>query len=222
MQIPKAEQPVVDKAIGSAVESGMLWLLSGPASIFAEPIPPGILNANAKLCAPPEMIGAPEILAENLPGAWKDGETSALSIATALSVKAGKTLPWKTIRDVITAAINARFVELTEDSQPWPNDFSAAQFVKFKAVAGGRERDRREREERVPGVLQATAELTSSQIQDLGDIVDKLTQIKAKTNTPIKFFVRLEVGDGKTKPSDQVTKEINSILTGVKDDFEVR
>ena len=60
-----------------------------------------------------------------------------------------------------------------------------------------------------------------SQIQDLGDIVDKLTQIKAKTNTPIKFFVRIEVGDGKAKPTDQVTKEINAILKGVKDDLEV-
>ena len=142
MQIPKAEQPVVDKAISSAVETGVLWLLSGPASIFGEPIPPGVLNANAKLCAPPEVIGAPEILAENLPDAWNDGEASGLSIATALSVKAGKTLPWKTVRDVITAAINARFVELTQDSQPWPNDFSAAQFVKLKAPTGGQTKRR--------------------------------------------------------------------------------
>ena len=220
MQIPKAAQLVVDKAICAAVESGILWLLSGPASILGEPIPAGIMNANARLCAPPAVIGAPEILAENLPEAWKDGETSGLSIATALSVKAGKTLPWKTVRDVITAAINARFIELSEDSQPWPNDFSAAQFVKFKATTGGRQRGGREEgEEHVPGVLQATAELSPSQIQDLGDIVDKLTQIKAKTNTPVRFFVRIEVGDSKTKPTDQVTKDINTLLKQVKDDF---
>lgn len=223
MQIPKAAQSVVDKAISAGVEAGLLWLLSGPASILGEPIPAGILNANARLCAPPAVIGAPEILPENLPGAWEDGETSALSIATALSVKAGKTLPWKTIRDVITAAINARFVELTGDSLPWPNDFSAAQFVKFKATTGGRQRGgREEEEERIPGVLQATAELSPSQIQDLGDIVDKLTQIKAKTNTSLRFFLRIEVGDGKTKPTEQVTKEINTLLKGVKDDLEVK
>ena len=35
MQIPKAAQSVVDKAISAAVESGILWLLSGPASILA-------------------------------------------------------------------------------------------------------------------------------------------------------------------------------------------
>ena len=78
MQIPKAAQSVVDKAISAAVEAGLLWLLSGPASILGEPIPAGILNANARLCGPPAVIGAPEILAENLPGAWKDGETSGI------------------------------------------------------------------------------------------------------------------------------------------------
>jgi hypothetical protein len=221
-QIPKATQSVVDAAIGSAVESGILWLLSGPASVLGEPIPAGVLNPSAVLRSPPDPIGAPEILAENLPQAWTDGEATGLSISTALSVKAGRTLPWKTVRDVISAAINARFIELTQDSQPWPNDLSAAQFVKFKAVTGARERDRRERDERVPGILQATAELSPSQIQDLGDIVDKLTQIKAKTNTPIKFFVRIEVGDGKTAPSDQIMKDINTVLKEVKDDLEVK
>jgi hypothetical protein len=221
LQIPKADPSVIDKAVNAAVESGILWLLSGPASVLSEPIPAGVLNPSATLRPPPEPVGAPEILAENLPQAWTDGEASALSISTALSVKAGRTLPWKTVREVITAAINARFIELTQDSQPWPNDLSAALFVKFKAVTGARERDRRERDERAPGILQATSELSSSQIQDLGDNVDKLTQIKAKSNTPIKFFVRIEVGDGKAKPTDQVTKEINAILKGVKDDLEV-
>ncbi len=223
MQIPKAEQSVVDKAISSAVESGVLWLLSGPASIFGEPIPAGVLNPNAKLCAPPEVIGAPEILAENLPDAWKDGEASGLSIATALSVKTGKTLPWKTVRDVITAAINARFVELTQDSQPWPNDFSAAQFVKLKAPTGGKQRRRPDEPDApIPGVLQATAELDTFQIQNLGDVASKLMEIRAKTRTPVKVFVRIEVGDGKIIPTTQVTKEINTLLKDVKEDFEVK
>lgn len=223
MQIPKAAQSVVDKAINAGVEAGLLWLLSGPASILGEPIPAGILNANARLCAPPAVIGAPEILAENLPEAWKDGETSGLSIATALSVKTGKTLPWKTVRDVISGAINARFLEPTEDSQPWPCDFPSAQFVKFKATTGSKEtRGAGGETSRVSGVLEANAELSPSQIQDLGDIVDKLTQIKAKTNTPLRFFVRIEVGDGKTKPSAQIIKDINAILKGVKEDLEVK
>jgi len=94
VHIPKTEQSVIDKAISEAVEKGILWLLSGPASLLAEPIPPGILNPTAILSAPPIIIGAAEVLPENVPDAWQDGQTSALSISTVLSVKTGKTLPW--------------------------------------------------------------------------------------------------------------------------------
>lgn len=44
-----------------------------------------------------------------------------------------------------------------------------------------------------------------------------MTEIKAKTNTP-----KIEVGEGKTKPPLQVTNEINALLRGIKDDFEVK
>jgi hypothetical protein len=108
MPIPKAVQAVVEKAISAAVEGGSLWLLSGPASILAEPIPPGVLNPSARLSAPPAVIAPAEILPENLPSPWKGGAASGLSIATALSVRVGKTLPWKTVRDSINAALQAR------------------------------------------------------------------------------------------------------------------
>lgn len=98
--------------------------------------PTGVLNIAAKLCGPPSIIAAAEILPENLPEAWKDDVSSGLSIATALSVKGGKTLPWKTVRDVITSALHARFLELTKDSQAWPCDFPSAQFVRLKLAAG--------------------------------------------------------------------------------------
>jgi hypothetical protein len=129
MQIPKAARAVVDKAISAAVENGTLWLLSGPASILGEPIPLGILNEKAILCAPPAVIAPAEIMPENLPDAWKDGTASALSIATSLSMRTGKTLPWKTIRDVLNAALQSRFLALTDDSGSWPCEFPSAQFV---------------------------------------------------------------------------------------------
>ena len=37
-----------------------------------------------------------------------------------------------------------------------------------------------------------------------------LLEIKNKSNTPIHFKIRIEMGDGKTKPSDEVTKEANN------------
>ena len=84
MRIPKASPPITEKAISSAVEGGSLWLLSGPASILGEPIPAGVLNANARLGPPPSVIAAAEILPENLPEAWKKDAATGLSIAVGL------------------------------------------------------------------------------------------------------------------------------------------
>jgi hypothetical protein len=224
MQIPKAGQAVVDKAIGAAVENGTLWLLSGPASILGEPIPAGVLNANAKLCPPPVVIAPAEILQENLPDAWKNDTASGLSITTALSMKVGKTLPWKTVRDVISGALQARFLELTEDSQGWPCDFPSAQFVKFKVPAGitGGVTAGTIITGGITKLLVASAELEPSQVQDLGDIIPKLLEIKTKANAPIRFLVRIEMGDGKTLPSDEAVKEANALLKSVKEDLKFR
>ena len=91
--MPKAGQEVVEKAVAAAVESGSVWLLSGPASVLGEPIPAGVLTSAATLSTPPAPIGAAEILPENLPSAWQGEESNALAVATGLSQKAGKTLP---------------------------------------------------------------------------------------------------------------------------------
>ena len=221
MQIPKASQETVGKAISAAVESCILWLLSGPASILGEPIPAGVLNANARLCAPPEVIAAAEILPENLRDAWKDERASGLSIATALSVKAGKTLPWKTVRDVISAALQARFLELAEESQAWPCDFPSSQFVKFK-VSGGMEEGWGEPVKPAAAVLTASAELEPAQVQDLGDIVPKLLEIRTKGKVPLRFHVRIEMGDGQVVPPAEAAKEANTLLRSVKEGLELQ
>jgi len=224
MQIPKANQAVLEQAIATSVENGSLWLLSGPASILGEPIPTGVFNANAKLCVPPSSIAAPEILPENLPDAWKGNVCTGLSIASALSLKAGKNLPWKTVRDVISAALQARFIQIAEEtSSAWPCDFPAAHLVKFNVTTG------------IPGVvadtgggqylknvLVASAELEPSQVQDLGEIMPGLLKIKAKANTPIRFHVDIEVGDGKTPPSKEAANAFNKVLKKVKEDFQLQ
>lgn len=216
MAIPKASQPVVENAISAAVENGTLWLLSGPASILAEPIPAGILNVNAKLCAPPAAIAAAEILPENLPDAWKDSLSSGLSVATSLSQRAGKTLPWKTVRDVISAGLQARFLEIAEGT--WPCDFPLSQFAKFKEKVGAPPPPPPPSSS---GILVAEDELEAVQIQDLGDIIPKLLEIKAKANIPLRFHLRIELGDGKTKPTDEIAKSVNALLNNVKEGFEV-
>ncbi len=224
VQIPKAIGATIEKAIGESVEVGTTWLLSGPASILSEPVPAGLLNAQAKLCVPPSPIAAAEILPENLPSAWRDEQSTALSIATALSQKRGKTLPWKTVSDVISAALRARFVELSEGAGPWPCDYPGAQAVKLKLASGsagggtgegpgGWGKDKRK---------VARAELEPSEVQELGDVVPSLLDVKAKSNVPLKFIVSIELGDGKESPPEQVIKDVDKILKNVKKDFTLQ
>ncbi|HPB31073.1 MAG TPA: DUF499 domain-containing protein, partial [Candidatus Sumerlaeota bacterium] len=65
--IPSVPADVIAHAICSAVEKGMLWAVSGPASLWAEPVPPGVLNDGTILLPPPGHLSTAEILPENLP-----------------------------------------------------------------------------------------------------------------------------------------------------------
>ncbi len=226
VQIPKASQEVVEKAVSEAVENGSIWLLSGPASILGEPIPAGVLTPTAKLSVPPAPISAAEILPENLPAAWKDDEATALAVATGLSQKAGKVLPWKTVRDVITGSLQARFTELVDGSVKWPCEYHAAQTIRLKvatsggAGTGGTGFD--------PGAggpkkkLVGVAPFEPAEIQDLGDVVPKLLELKAKSKVPIQFQVRIELGDGTDLPPASLAEQLNKILATVKEGFRVQ
>ncbi|MBI4525152.1 MAG: DUF499 domain-containing protein [Deltaproteobacteria bacterium] len=218
MVIPKAGQAVVDKAISTAVEKGVLWLVSGPASIIGEPIPAGVLTPNATLRRPPSVVAPAEILPENLPAAWKEGTATAASIAAQLSSRFGTNLPWRTVKYVIDEALRANFLCVAEDSAPWAGDPGTAQYAKFQASKAARPTPT----PTATGVLVAESELKASEMQDLGDIVPKLLEVKAKTNVPLRFHVRIEMGDGKTKPPADAVKQINTLLKGVKDEIELK
>ncbi|UJS18028.1 MAG: hypothetical protein L3J17_02960 [Candidatus Jettenia sp.] len=140
-----------------------------------------------------------------------------MSIATALSQKIGKNLPWKTVKDVISAALQAHFLEVAEESDPWPCDFPSAKFAVFKQTSGAPIPKPTPR----PNILVADTELDPAQIQDLGDIIPKLLEIKAKANTPIKFQIRIEIGDGKILLSSEYSKEINMLLNNIKEGFRL-
>jgi hypothetical protein len=223
VHIPKAGQQVVEKAITTAVESGSIWLTSGPASILGEPIPAGVLAPAAKLSAPPAAIPAAEILPENLPAAWQNDEANGLAVATALSRKVGKTLPWKTVRDVIHGAMQARFVELVDGSGTWPCEFSAAKAVRLKVATGGKDGGGGfDGGGGVKKKLVAVAPFEPSEIQDLADAVPKLLELKAKSKVPIQFQVRIELGDGSDLPPSPVADELNKVLDSVKEGLRVQ
>jgi hypothetical protein len=224
VSIPKTGAEVINKAISAAVEGGALWLVSGPASVLAEPIPAGVLTSKAILRQPPAIIAAAEILPENLSDAWTDGTATVLSIATALSQRFGQTMPWKTVKDVITAAINARFAELDPTSGDWPCDYPAAQSIKLKIASrpSGRQ-DGRGIGPTTPSMcLVAHAELEPSEIQDLVEIIPNLLELKAQFTIPLTFRVQIELGDGKERPLEEAAKEINKLLKELKDGFELQ
>jgi hypothetical protein len=224
--IPKATQAVVEKAVSLAVEAGVVWLRSGPASLLTETVPAGVLAPSATLTAPPAVIPAAEILPENLPDAWKEEETTALAISTVLSQKAGKVLPWKTVRDAVGAALQARFAELVEGSAKWPCEMHAAGTVRLKVAAsggagfsgtGGTGSGAASSK-----VLSASAYLEPSQIQDLADLVPRLLELKAKSKVPIQFRIQVDVGDGKTVPPKTVAAEVTQVLSEISGELQLR
>jgi len=126
---------------------------------------------------------------------------------------------------VIGGALQARFLELEAGSQAWPCDFPSAQFVKVKIATVGGKRGTEGPGGggvAIPKMLVAVADLEPSQVQDLGDIVPKLLDVKNKSNVPIRFQVRIELGDGKTMPSAEAAQKANAILKSVKGGLQLQ
>lgn len=223
VSIPQADQEVVLAAVRMAVEQGRLWLINGPCSVLADSIPTGMLGNKAILRSPPAPISAVEILPENLPDAWENGETRAMSIANTLSMRGTYNLPWKTVKDVITSALNARFLELDETSGIWPCDYIAANLVNLrvptgKKIGGPEPTKPRKMDSKS---LVAKADLEPAEIQDLADLLPQLLAIKAKVNIPMRFGLEIELGDDKKAPPDEMVKDVNKLLESLKKGFRL-
>ncbi len=210
--IPKVGRDPILAAVSQAVKEGVLWLTTGPASIFAEEMPAGILNDDAILQAPPPQISSIEILPASLPEAWRDEITSALGISSALSVKYGQTLPWRRVRDAIDGATRARYLETTLDSAPWPVDFPAAQNVKLRVPAQTTPPPPTPHPPIThPGTLIANSDLRPNELQDLADSLGELG--KAALGSELKYHLRIELSDN---PSKDTVDSLNRILQKIK------
>ena len=218
--VPKCEPASVEAAVSQAVEQGTLWLTAGPASVLGESVPAGVLSPSAMLRSPLERILVNELMAESIPGAWKDGRANALAIATALSHKAGMNLPWFTVRSVIEDGIRARWIEVSGEGAPWPCDVTGAQYVVLQVPE---RTDVREDPDggfrpKPAGQLTAEAELEASGIQDLSDQIPDI--MKTAVGTGIKFTVRIELG-GETPPDTENLEELNKILSEISDKLKL-
>ena len=209
--IPACPRAVVEAAVSEAVRLGVLWLVNGPASLQGEAMPSGVLTDAAKLRAPMPPPHVDALTREALPDAWRDGQTTALALHTALSVKRGLPLPWPVLRRAIDEALQTGWLKRAPDSGPWP--CAAAGAAAVTLVEPGVP-------ETGPGVGEdgpaASADLEPSQIQDLADVLPEIVQKAADADAPLRLHLRITLGGG---ASPDLTEALNRLLAGVSDNL---
>jgi hypothetical protein len=211
MTIPKAGAEVVRSAVAAAVQQGKLWLLAGAGSVWREAVLPGLLTDDAELLGPPTPIRPAGLLPDELPGAWADGGATGRSLLDALSA-GGAPLPWQLVGEAISAAMQARLLERSADSGPWPCDLAGAGSVRLRVAA-------KRPPAPVPGpgpttpvkvtIREAEAELSVNDLQDLSEAIGRLNS--AAVGYGLRIVVRLEVGAEAAPPADLVAR-LNQVL----------
>jgi hypothetical protein len=215
LRVPKAPRMVVEAAVREAVRGGAAWLTSGPASVFREEIPPGVLTDGALLHVPPAPISPADLLPDALPQVWKENVTTAAAVAAGLSQKAAVILPWVVVRDAIDGALRARMLELAADSAQWPAAWAGATSVRLRVAAvippspppppGQR-------------TYQAEAELSVAEVQNLADQVAAIQS--AAAGLKLRFVLRVELAPA-APPAEEQLKRLNDALEGVSPKLRV-
>jgi hypothetical protein len=143
-------------------------------------------------------------------------------LAEALSAKAGAKLPWPTIQAVLSGAFQARLLERTVDSAPWPCDAAGASAVLVRVPGKEAERARvqppLDPAQPRPGVRQAQAELRASQVQDLAEQIGELGRIAV--GCELKYHLRIELG-GKAVTQETLDK-LNKLLADVSSELRLQ
>ncbi|MCX6538613.1 MAG: DUF499 domain-containing protein [Acidobacteria bacterium] len=211
--VPKADSTVVDEAIRSSVGDGRLWLSNGPASLFEEDVPIGLVTDSAELRRPPAPLSPLSLLPEQLPEAWRDGCIDGWSLTAALSDETGPALPWKTVAAALDSAFRAGLLERTPDSGPWPCDYAGAKSLKVSMVR--RSPQSRESVKQEPEVVS----LRADQLQDLVDVLPELLKVTA--GHELRFRVTVEIS-GKKVPDAVVTSAVNAMLDKIEPGLKTR
>lgn len=215
--VPRVSPEVLEAAVSGAVQSGKLWLVSGPTSLCGEDVPAGILTDNALLRTPPRPIPANDVLPASIPTAWTDGASTAEAILDALSAKVEGRLPWRTVRDAIDGALRAGIVQHVADSGAWPCELAEAGRVDLRLPAQAPPR-KPDDQLRPKGTRTAKAQLKSGQIQDLADRVADIT--KAAAGMDIRFTVTVELG-GDSSPAPEAVERLQELLGDISADFKL-
>lgn len=218
--LPVVATSVLDEAISVSVKSGKLWLQSPIASLCHEDIPPGVLNAQCRLASPPLPLSVAEILEEELPSAWSQGNATGLTLLQALNVKHGKILPWSLVHRLIESAIVVRKVERAVDSGPFPCPMSAAHTLKLQRPSMSGPGPTPEPRPIPVAVRQGISEkdLSIAELQNLADKAPEIRQLLRAEG--VKFSIRLDLADGQFLPESK-RDELNKLLAGISKSWSV-
>ena len=216
--IPVCPVAAVEAAISDAVRQGLLWLLNGPASFQGEPVPAGVLTASAQLRAPMAPLMVDQLTQNNVSEAWKDGQTTALTLLAALSTKISRPIPWSVLRRAIDDAIKARWIELAASSGPWPCEMAGASTVTLIQPAAVREPIIGGNAPKQKGVYMSSADLQPAALQDLVDLLPDV--VKAAAGVSLRFRLQVSLGDGEAISSDKL-EELNRLLQSVNPEFSL-
>lgn len=227
--IPKCGESTILDAIAQAVESGLIWVISGPASIWKEKPPVGVINKMASILTKPDPIAVADILPETLPEAWTGDQATALSIQQALSRAKGLgPLPWPLVADVVTGALNNRYIEQVPGPIDWPcepHQAGALQIQLPRATngsgGGGGGGGGTHPPVTPPRTRKAPfreAALDSAAIQNLADVLDEITG--AAGSLTVRFRVGIEFGEDEVVGQD-IAKALDEALAKVSTDFKI-
>ena len=202
LSIPRCSAAAVGNAVALAVERGRVWLTNGPASVWNEPIPYGVLDDAAVLHPAPALIPAQELTDQALPNEWRDGTVNGVTLARALSQARRTEIPWGLVRDSIKAGVESRWLQLAAGSGALNCGYDQAGSVLLERPA--------RIDPKPPTVPAGAVALEGAQIQDLAELIPRLLEESA--GYALRFQVRVELD---SDPPPDVRATLDRLLAEV-------
>ncbi len=210
--VPKCDPALVRSAVTKAVESGLVWLVNSPTSLWKEACPMSALDGAAELRPSPNLIPATDLLPDALPAAWSGSTANGFTIAQALSQARGEAMPWGLVRESIRRAVDTRWLQIAEGEVGCR--YSDAGQLRLRRPAPKAEPDP------IPPVPVpgngGGALLNMLEVQNLGDLTSDLLDLTAGLD--FRFRVRPEPG---TPLDTRLLRQINERLAEISKDLRV-
>ncbi|MEZ6138691.1 MAG: hypothetical protein R3C53_27720 [Pirellulaceae bacterium] len=70
--------------------------------------------------------------------------------------------------------------------------------------------------------VRAVSQLEAFELQELGEAVATLLEIKNKCDAPLTFSIQIDFGDAQHKPPTEIVTEMNDCLSKIKDGLKLQ